>query len=707
MTVVGAETSLSIEAKFSQQLASNEKKIRDRGLKKLRLYLIAKSRRVKDGINRPELLRIWKGLFYCMWMSDKPLVQEELAKNISEIMSKLNHNAKASFLFLETFFETMGREWSGIDRLRMDKFLLLVRFMLHESLLCLKRIEWEDGTVDWFTAILKSGPLSSLPAGPKARSGSPLGLRYHIIDAYLDELISSGHDSMPPSKITKLLSPFCNILCESKNESLCDKVEEKIFQAIIDTSDVALEVVAQYSEVVVPDERLNYDYLSISEELMNATKTASAIGKNGKRVFKLVRKFKELHDGKMSLDELPDLMEDDSNRFIKEREEELVSTIMADGESIKQENIKYKKETRKTKKKPIFCDDSFFDALGETESQDMLTESEKTIKKQKRISAKAARKAEALLKASEQKAEETTAVEEEASTTTTVAQEEVSAPMENGVTEEVADETKTVMAPEENVDVAQPDAEALSQMFIEQAKKKLKAQKAKRLKRKKALLMQLVSEPAATEEDGVTEKKMKLEEPAVVVEEASPPTEVVAKPAKKSKKRKAKKAESDTKVNGSSENGDAETVSSSTVAGGDLNISISELISKVKESTEAEEPNFASFVEPKVRPMPTFFKTAESKVEKTKTEKTSKKSKKSAKKSTKKVVNTSDSVTGTPKRVIFEMSRCQVKPFRKNERPSAVGGDLAKTPTFMAFDPTRTPESGLLKPRRKKAADFF
>ena len=27
-----------------------------------------------------ELLKLWKGLFYCMWMSDKPLVQEELAK---------------------------------------------------------------------------------------------------------------------------------------------------------------------------------------------------------------------------------------------------------------------------------------------------------------------------------------------------------------------------------------------------------------------------------------------------------------------------------------------------------------------------------------------------------------------------------------------------------------------------------------------------
>jgi ribosomal RNA-processing protein 1 len=32
------------------------------------------------------IFRIWKGLFYCYWMSDKPLVQEELAENIASMI---------------------------------------------------------------------------------------------------------------------------------------------------------------------------------------------------------------------------------------------------------------------------------------------------------------------------------------------------------------------------------------------------------------------------------------------------------------------------------------------------------------------------------------------------------------------------------------------------------------------------------------------
>ena len=30
-------------------------------------------------------MKLWKGLFYCMWMCDKPVIQEELADQISDM----------------------------------------------------------------------------------------------------------------------------------------------------------------------------------------------------------------------------------------------------------------------------------------------------------------------------------------------------------------------------------------------------------------------------------------------------------------------------------------------------------------------------------------------------------------------------------------------------------------------------------------------
>ena len=73
------------------------------------------------------MMRLWKGLYYCFWMSDKPLVQEELAESIGSMTVCFGMNSSSAFLFISCFVRTMGREWVGIDRWRMDKFMMLIR----------------------------------------------------------------------------------------------------------------------------------------------------------------------------------------------------------------------------------------------------------------------------------------------------------------------------------------------------------------------------------------------------------------------------------------------------------------------------------------------------------------------------------------------------------------------------------------------------
>lgn len=50
-------------------------------------------------------------------MSDKPLVQQALATEIAEIILTIPKTS-SSLAFLRGFWESMVREWSGIDRLR-------------------------------------------------------------------------------------------------------------------------------------------------------------------------------------------------------------------------------------------------------------------------------------------------------------------------------------------------------------------------------------------------------------------------------------------------------------------------------------------------------------------------------------------------------------------------------------------------------------
>ena len=93
-------TASAAESKFARKLASNEAKVRNRALKRLRMYLTIRSKNdgskaasstmhctcasrsacaprhfVRSDFDHLEMLKLWKGLYFCMWMADKPLVQ--------------------------------------------------------------------------------------------------------------------------------------------------------------------------------------------------------------------------------------------------------------------------------------------------------------------------------------------------------------------------------------------------------------------------------------------------------------------------------------------------------------------------------------------------------------------------------------------------------------------------------------------------------
>lgn len=71
-----------------------------------------------------DFLRLWKGLYYCMWMSDKPLVQEELSEDLGSLIHCFP-DAKVSVQFFRNFLQTMCLEWFGIDQWRIDKFMMV------------------------------------------------------------------------------------------------------------------------------------------------------------------------------------------------------------------------------------------------------------------------------------------------------------------------------------------------------------------------------------------------------------------------------------------------------------------------------------------------------------------------------------------------------------------------------------------------------
>lgn len=59
-----------------------------------------------------------------MWMSDKPLVQEELTEDLGSLIHCFP-DIKVGVQFYRNFLETMCLEWFGIDQWRIDKFMMV------------------------------------------------------------------------------------------------------------------------------------------------------------------------------------------------------------------------------------------------------------------------------------------------------------------------------------------------------------------------------------------------------------------------------------------------------------------------------------------------------------------------------------------------------------------------------------------------------
>ncbi|QLQ82060.1 hypothetical protein HG537_0G03150 [Torulaspora globosa] len=198
---------------FVKQLASNNRKVRENALETLQKYLNTKQ--FKDA-SQMQFNKLWKGLYFAMWFSDRPRPQQRLANELGELhmiyfderdnktaSEQLSLNDGAFIKFSRAFWKIICMEWFNIDRYRIDKYLMLVRRVLFNQLKYLKSRQWDERLVEtYIERVLKWMPLS---ASAKVYNGVPL----HIMDIILDEwerLVKSDlEDEIPESEMASLI----------------------------------------------------------------------------------------------------------------------------------------------------------------------------------------------------------------------------------------------------------------------------------------------------------------------------------------------------------------------------------------------------------------------------------------------------------------------------------------------------------------------
>ena len=271
---------------FARALASSDWHTRERGLRGLERFLRARGAALPPA----ELRRLWRGLFYCFWHADLAPVQAALAERLAGFLridgdedeegggaaappkkrarrgGKEEEEETAAAgggspvlegdlagRYLQAFMWTMAREWGGLDRHRLDKFMLLVREFLRAALQRLRAGGWDPAEA---TEVAEALAEALDPPGP-GRQGS-LGVALHLADILVDEIelacapeggagggggsesgsdsgYGSGSDSeegadlpemIPADALTALLEPFVGCACRAPGTSMRARTSE-------------------------------------------------------------------------------------------------------------------------------------------------------------------------------------------------------------------------------------------------------------------------------------------------------------------------------------------------------------------------------------------------------------------------------------------------------------------------------------------------
>lgn len=114
-----------------------------------------------------------------MWHCDRPQAQQKLASSLAQLVNTIR---TVLFVpFLAAFWTTLTTNFQLIDSLRLNKFLLLIRNYVHAAFAYLHQRSWpKDITSDYLKII------EDMLVEIEGRVSD--GLRYHILDVWVDEL---------------------------------------------------------------------------------------------------------------------------------------------------------------------------------------------------------------------------------------------------------------------------------------------------------------------------------------------------------------------------------------------------------------------------------------------------------------------------------------------------------------------------------------
>lgn len=178
--------------------------------------------------------KLWKAIFYCVWHSDKSLVQSQLINELSSLLLSLH--LPLAVHYFSAFLLTIRREWTGLDGLRLDKFYLMIRRFLHCFFQLLKVNDWDLELITRLMTIVEEKAFF-----PKDIGSQNNGFDYHVASVFLEEFKVFLPFAGSEATLDAILKPFFSVMSKSKDKVLVNKVKSSVFDLLLKTGKSLME----------------------------------------------------------------------------------------------------------------------------------------------------------------------------------------------------------------------------------------------------------------------------------------------------------------------------------------------------------------------------------------------------------------------------------------------------------------------------------
>lgn len=143
--------------------------------------------------------------------------------------------------FFKVFLATMRREWSGIDRLRLDKFYRLLRQVLTTVFAIFQKSNWDEELIGKYMNALVERSLLAKDQYPA------LGVNLHFADIFLSEL--RKFQPLSSETLGLMLQPCYGTLASAPDKSLLERVKTCVFIPLLEEAETYVKSMQAGNEV--------------------------------------------------------------------------------------------------------------------------------------------------------------------------------------------------------------------------------------------------------------------------------------------------------------------------------------------------------------------------------------------------------------------------------------------------------------------------